>query len=492
MEAIERVTNHLSFSGVRRLRLLGRDGLEHVADPESAGFLWLGRLVQIRRGGAPREKHHRRWMYSEKPLPGSPSLTRYVLTLAVASLFPRWSRFPVGPGRTNPVERLDPAKASLHSFVAACILGSHDLAVKLLRDKWQPIIRTRVSSDHGLNAMDCVVNRGFNLSDEWKRILAGELQRGSDSTEAMVNVAHFIMRFLESDSGKRFYLNRLDVEILRLRARRILRHAAQDGHVGAHYELGILVLSSRGEQDISTEGAAFHFRAAADQGHADAAYNLGNLLAKDDDTRQQAASWYRKAAEKGHAGAQYRMIHLIESISRAETESWCRKAAEQGHSEAQCHLGILCGVFLGRGLGSCEDREDRVPVSCRIWPNPLANALGNPLANPPANSLDKEVVLKYLAEGVRWHREAAERGHPYSQKVMALVHMSGLYGVEKDFEEASWWFRAFADNVGVRLSLLLFQTSDLSSLSLTCFFFFKKKAGRVQHGSSMGKRLRIL
>jgi len=49
------------------------------------------------------------------------------------------------------------------------------------------------------------------------------------------------------------------------------------------------------------------FRKAADQGNADAQYNLGELYAQGRGVAHdeaEAIAWYRKAVEKGHAGAQ--------------------------------------------------------------------------------------------------------------------------------------------------------------------------------------------
>ena len=55
------------------------------------------------------------------------------------------------------------------------------------------------------------------------------------------------------------------------------------------------------------------YRKAAEQGYAEAQYELGNCyekgwsVAQDD---QEAVKWYRKAAEKGHAKAKARLQYL--------------------------------------------------------------------------------------------------------------------------------------------------------------------------------------
>ena len=52
------------------------------------------------------------------------------------------------------------------------------------------------------------------------------------------------------------------------------------------------------------------FRKAAEQGHAGAQYNLGLKYARGEGVPKddaEAVSWYRKAAEQGHAGAQFNL-----------------------------------------------------------------------------------------------------------------------------------------------------------------------------------------
>ena len=77
---------------------------------------------------------------------------------------------------------------------------------------------------------------------------------------------------------------------------------------------------------------------AAEQGHADAQYNLGVCLDNGEgvtEDKAEAVSWYRKAAEQGHAWAQYNLgVHLErgEGVTedKAEAALWYRKASEQG------------------------------------------------------------------------------------------------------------------------------------------------------------------
>ena len=55
------------------------------------------------------------------------------------------------------------------------------------------------------------------------------------------------------------------------------------------------------------EEALRWFRRAAEEGHADAQYNLGYMYLNDRGVRRnlvEAVRWYRLAAEQGHADAQ--------------------------------------------------------------------------------------------------------------------------------------------------------------------------------------------
>ncbi len=84
------------------------------------------------------------------------------------------------------------------------------------------------------------------------------------------------------------------------------------------------------------------FRPLAEQGDAEAQFNLGWMYTQGwgvprDDT--EAAKWWHKAAEQGNANAQGKLGFLYtqgRGVPRDDTEAvkWYRKAAEQGNNEA--------------------------------------------------------------------------------------------------------------------------------------------------------------
>ena len=87
----------------------------------------------------------------------------------------------------------------------------------------------------------------------------------------------------------------------------------------------------------------------AEQGDADAQFNLGTMYANGQGVPQdyaEAVRWYRKAAEQGHADAQNNLGVMYRNgrgvpQDYAEAVRWYRKAAEQGYAGAQFNLGLM-------------------------------------------------------------------------------------------------------------------------------------------------------
>jgi hypothetical protein len=72
-----------------------------------------------------------------------------------------------------------------------------------------------------------------------------------------------------------------------------------------------------------------------------------------------AVAWYRKAADQGDANAQFNVGVLYESGKGVQKDhavavTWYRKAADHGHAHAQCNLGIMYyrapGLHGGRNV----------------------------------------------------------------------------------------------------------------------------------------------
>ena len=116
----------------------------------------------------------------------------------------------------------------------------------------------------------------------------------------------------------------------------------------------------------------------ADQGDADAQYNLGLMygngrgVLKDD---KQAVKWYRKAADQSVAEAQYNLGWMYangKGVLKDDKEAvkWYRKAADQGFAEAQYSLGWM----YASGKGVLKDMTKAKYWIKKAYENPDVSA----------------------------------------------------------------------------------------------------------------------
>lgn len=91
-------------------------------------------------------------------------------------------------------------------------------------------------------------------------------------------------------------------------------------------------------------------RARAEQGDADAQFDLGYAYATGNDVerdRSKAIKWYAAAAKAGHLEAQYALGSLFQQgwkgipPNHREAANWFKQAAERGHVKAQWQLSLL-------------------------------------------------------------------------------------------------------------------------------------------------------
>jgi len=108
------------------------------------------------------------------------------------------------------------------------------------------------------------------------------------------------------------------------------------------------------------------YRRAAEAGHAGAQFNLGVCYSNGDGVAkdaEQAASWFRRAAEAGHADAQFNLGCCYangDGVAKdaEQAVSWYRRAAEAGYATAQFNLGI-CYSYGRRGCQGSQSRQHR-------------------------------------------------------------------------------------------------------------------------------------
>ena len=124
------------------------------------------------------------------------------------------------------------------------------------------------------------------------------------------------------------------------------------------FELGLNYLKGNDSLDIDMvkeKGIAL-IRRSAEQGYADAQFNLGLAYYRGEGVSEdetQAIYWWRKAAEQGYAHAQYGLGEAYNQgkgvpQDYVQAVYWLREAAEQGYADAQSHLG-LC-YYNGEGV----------------------------------------------------------------------------------------------------------------------------------------------
>ena len=123
---------------------------------------------------------------------------------------------------------------------------------------------------------------------------------------------------------------------------------AEQGDADAQYNLGEMYYFGTGvPQDYQT--ALEWFKLAAEQGHADAQYILGVLYHNGEGVLQDykvALKWLKLAAEQGHATAQYILGSVYingESVPQDYKTAlkWYKLAAAQGNAGAQLNLGVM-------------------------------------------------------------------------------------------------------------------------------------------------------
>jgi hypothetical protein len=154
----------------------------------------------------------------------------------------------------------------------------------------------------------------------------------------------------------------------------------------------------------SVSGTSAPLRKAAEQGDADAQYNLGVLYYEEWEGQSvlqdgtQAAFWCRTIR------AWRAWINSADPYNRHYTQAvfWFRKAAEQGDADAQDALGNL--YYDGHG-----------PLSMQL------------------------IMYGHYAQAALWFRKAAEQGDADAQWSLGGLYLDGQ-GVPRSYAEAYFWY----------------------------------------------------
>ncbi len=171
---------------------------------------------------------------------------------------------------------------------------------------------------------------------------------------------------------------------------RDIEKRALAGQAEAQHDLAAIYTAGHDGAAQDYTKAAFWFRKAADNGVANAAYNLGVLYHQGlglKKNMKEAIHWYKVAAEQGHPEAQYNLgIAFIEGIGvpydPAAAAKYFEAAAASGVVEAAYNLGMIHeNGLLGQAhpdlaLVWYKTAADKGSPEARIALEQLAKTLG--------------------------------------------------------------------------------------------------------------------
>ncbi len=228
--------------------------------------------------------------------------------------------------------------------------------------------------------------------------------------------------------------------------------AAEKGHVGAIYNVGVML--TRDKFGVRNYKSAFNmYEIAAEQGHAEAQfdlallYNYGMGVEKD---YELAFKWFEEAANQGHAIAQFFLGSMYDKgqglpVDHYAAFQWYSKAARQGYLKAQYEIGVKFQFGLG--------------------------------------------VQKNILEAVKWYEKAALQGDAYAQCNLASIYYTGE-GVPRDYSQAFRWYTEAAkkDNTTalVQLGWMYLKEQGIAGESDKCTQFWIKAA---KLGDPEGRKL---
>ncbi|ACE06287.1 hypothetical protein Aasi_0921 [Candidatus Amoebophilus asiaticus 5a2] len=144
---------------------------------------------------------------------------------------------------------------------------------------------------------------------------------------------------------------------------KLYQEAAKQGHAEAAYELGQVYETELGEVKQNYGKARKWYQVSAQGGNAKAQYSLGRIYQNGCGLRRkdevQASIWYKAAAKQGHREAQFELGRMYENTKDyAEARKWYEMAADQNHVGAQFNLA---GMYRdGKGGDKNEDTAVRL------------------------------------------------------------------------------------------------------------------------------------
>ena len=174
---------------------------------------------------------------------------------------------------------------------------------------------------------------------------------------------------------------------------------AEQGDAEAQFNLGMMYDEGDGVTQDFIQAIKWHTK-AAEQGHVDAPLHIGFIYSGRQDfpqDRVKAREWYIKASQAGNTRAEHILgLMLLHIGDNAEGREWIRKSAENGYDYAQNNLA---NYYLYGQFGFTQD----------------------------------------IAKAFAWHTKASEQGNAFSQLALAQMYHDGK-GTAPDNIKAYMWF----------------------------------------------------
>lgn len=215
-------------------------------------------------------------------------------------------------------------------------------------------------------------------------------------------------------------------------------NAAENGDVDAQYDLATEYIwgswvTEENSEEYNQEEYRKWSRMAAEQGHAQAQYDLGVLHSESSFplsiNAKECQKWIRMAADQGLVEALHRLGDMYaKGIDGApqdfiEAEKWYRLAAEQGDRGSMFQLGRL----YGHGRPGLPQNDDEAAHWYSL-----------------ASDFPSDIFCFYVEpEELKRHQLLAARGDSSSQYDLGTRYEDGR-GVEQDFFQAVKWYELSA------------------------------------------------
>jgi TPR repeat protein len=137
--------------------------------------------------------------------------------------------------------------------------------------------------------------------------------------------------------------------------------AAEQGNANAQFNLGLMYSEGIGVPENDAEAVKW-YRKAAEQGHAEAESNLGWMYANGygvPENDAEAVKWYRKAADQGQAVAQYNLGNMYYNGDGVPENSirayvWLSMAKTQGDTDAAKYLDKLKPTMTNQQIAEAQ------------------------------------------------------------------------------------------------------------------------------------------